>query len=136
VGNHNNQPRHICWGQGATGANRQPFSSATVSKVSAPHVEAHIVKLHVREPLDSDSLESAIALANKLRERAEVGDIPYSPTIRETIAFARLLSQRMSPVAAATVVFANAYQQWGEIEAQKVNDLIVSLFGVTKSTGE
>jgi nitric oxide reductase NorQ protein len=105
-------------------------------KYPPPQVETQIVRLHVNEVVDTESLESAITLANKLRERAEVGDIPYSPTIRETIAFAKLLNQKMTPVSAATMVFTNVYQQWGEIEAQKVNDLIVSLFAVTKTTEE
>jgi len=101
-------------------------------KYPPPDVEMQIVKLHVKEMADRESVELAITLANKLRERADVGDIPYSPTIRETIAFTRLVNQGMNTATVATTVFANVYQQWGEIEAQKVNDLIVSLFGMEK----
>jgi len=35
----------------------------------------------------------------------------------------------MSPKEAAKYVFGNVYTQWGNIEYQKVNDIITSMFG-------
>lgn len=97
-------------------------------------VEVKIIQMHVKSLGEGElaDVRLAIILANKLRERAEVGDIPYSPTIRETICFARLVQGGMAAAHAATFVFRNAYEQWGGLEAQKVADLIVSLFGDKK----
>ncbi|RZN55223.1 MAG: MoxR family ATPase [Candidatus Methanomethylicota archaeon] len=92
-------------------------------------IEKRIVKMYINNPIDERQLELAITLANKLREAAKVEDIYYSPSIRETIAFAKLLSSGLDPKLAAEIVFANVYYQWGDIEAKKVRDLIVSLWG-------
>ena len=34
----------------------------------------------------------------------------------------------MSPKKAAEIVFGNVYAQWGNIELQKVNDIIASMY--------
>lgn len=70
-----------------------------------------------------------IKLANILRQAAAVEELYYSPSLRETIAFAKILDSGMKTRLAAEIVFANVYSQWGSVEFQKVNDIITSMFG-------
>jgi len=70
-----------------------------------------------------------IKLANTLRQASAVEELYYSPSIRETIAFAKLLEGGVSAKQAARIVFGNVYTQWGNVEFQKVNDIITSMFG-------
>ena len=49
--------------------------------------------------------------------------------MRETIAFAKMLNTDLSPRKVAEIVYANAYDQWGQVEYQKVMDMITSIFG-------
>jgi len=93
-----------------------------------PEVEKRIVQMYVNNATDGE-LDKAIKLANKLREAAKVEDVYYSPSIRETIAFAKLIDSGVKPKMAAEIVFANVYSQWGQIEVQKVKDLIASIWG-------
>jgi len=93
-------------------------------------IEKRIIRLHLGEDgINESDLDRAIKLANKLRDAAKVEDVYYAPSIRETIAFAKLLKMGMKPREAAELVFANVYYQWGELEVQKVKDLIGSLWG-------
>jgi len=89
--------------------------------------ELEIVKKHVPE-VDNESLERGIKLANTLRQAASVEELYYSPSLRETIAYAKLIDGDMSPKKAAEIVFGNVYAQWGNIELQKVNDIIASMY--------
>ncbi|MBI1663586.1 MAG: MoxR family ATPase [Nitrosopumilus sp.] len=91
-------------------------------------IELEIVKKHVSGEHDSE-ITHAIKLANTLRQAAAVEELFYSPSLRETIAFAKLLDGGMSPKEAANFVFGNVYTQWGDIEYQKVSDIITSMFG-------
>jgi nitric oxide reductase NorQ protein len=91
-------------------------------------VEKRIVSMYVKDAVDGD-VDKAITLANKLREAAKVEDVYYSPSIRETIAYAKLIESGVEPRQAAELVFANVYWQWGSVEVQKVRDLIASLWG-------
>ena len=91
-------------------------------------VELEIVKKHSSGNYDSEIIQ-AIKLANTLRQAAAVEELFYSPSLRETIAFAKLLDKQMSPKEAANIVFGNVYTQWGNIEYQKVSDIITSMFG-------
>ncbi|AJM93372.1 MULTISPECIES: MoxR family ATPase [Nitrosopumilus] len=91
-------------------------------------IELEIVKKHVSGEHDSEIIQ-AIKLANTLRQAAAVEELFYSPSLRETIAFAKLLDGGMSPKEAANFVFGNVYTQWGDIEYQKVSDIITSMFG-------
>jgi nitric oxide reductase NorQ protein len=91
-------------------------------------VEYQIVKKHVKNPAESDIL-LGIKLANTLRQASAVEELYYSPSIRETIAFAKLLEGGVSAKQAAKIVFGNVYTQWGNVEFQKVNDIITSMFG-------
>jgi len=92
------------------------------------NIELEIVKKHVSDKHESEILQ-AIKLANTLRQAAAVEELFYSPSLRETIAFGKLLDKGMSAKDAATIVFGNVYTQWGNIEYQKVNDIIISMFG-------
>lgn len=92
------------------------------------NIELEIVKKHVSGNFDSDLIQG-IKLANTLRQAAAVEELFYSPSLRETIAFGKLLEKGTSPREAATFVFGNVYTQWGNIEYQKVRDIIISMFG-------
>tara|TARA_B100001971_G_scaffold12966_1_gene10311 strand:+ start:188 stop:1015 length:828 start_codon:yes stop_codon:yes gene_type:complete len=91
-------------------------------------VEYKIIKKHVKDPNESDVLQG-IKLANTLRQASAVEELYYSPSIRETIAYAKLLEGGASAKEAAKIVFGNVYSQWGNVEFQKVNDIITSMFG-------
>ena len=91
-------------------------------------VEYQIIKKHVKNPSESEVL-LGIKLANTLRQAAAVEELYYSPSIRETIAFAKLLEGGVSAKQSANIVFGNVYSQWGNVEFQKVNDIITSMFG-------
>ncbi|HXW03217.1 MAG TPA: MoxR family ATPase [Nitrosarchaeum sp.] len=91
-------------------------------------IELKIVKKHVSGNHDSEIIQ-AIKLANVLRQAAAVEELFYSPSLRETIAFGKLLDEEMTPKKAANIVFGNVYTQWGNIEYQKVSDIITSMFG-------
>ena len=89
--------------------------------------EFEIVKKHVPQ-VDSKSLQTGIKLANTLRQAASVEELYYSPSLRETIAYAKLIDGSMSTKKSAEIVFGNVYAQWGNIELQKVNDIIASMY--------
>ncbi len=91
-------------------------------------VELQIVKKYVKGSHESE-ISQGIRLANTLRQAAAVEELYYSPSLRETIAFGKILDAGMNPRQAADIVFANVYAQWGNVEYQKVNDIITSMFG-------
>jgi nitric oxide reductase NorQ protein len=91
-------------------------------------VEYQIIKKHVKNPNESDVLQG-IKLANTLRQASAVEELYYSPSIRETIAYAKLIEGGTPPTKSAQIVFGNVYSQWGNVEFQKVNDIITSMFG-------
>lgn len=90
-------------------------------------IELKIVKRHAPGG-DDGRLLLGIRLANTLRGAAAVEELDYSPSIRETIAYGRMLHSGMAPREAAGVVFGNVYAQWGGIEYRKVSDIISSMF--------
>jgi len=90
--------------------------------------ELEIVKRHVSGSHD-DKILQGIKLVNILREAASVEELYYSPSLRETIAYGKLLDSGVDAKKAANIVFANVYAQWGNVEYQKVNDIITSMFG-------
>jgi len=91
-------------------------------------IEYQIIKQHVKNPNEAEVLQG-IKLANVLRQASAVEELYYSPSIRETIAFAKLIEGGVSAKQAAKTVFGNVYSQWGNVEFQKVNDIITSMFG-------
>ena len=92
------------------------------------NIELEIIKKHVSGKHESEIIQ-AIKLANTLRQAAAVEELFYSPSLRETIAFGKLLDKGMHAKDAAKIVFGNVYTQWGNIEYQKVSDIITSMFG-------
>ncbi|CAI9831694.1 MAG: AAA family ATPase [Nitrosopumilus sp.] len=90
-------------------------------------VEMEIIGRHV--PGCGEEARAGVRLANSLREAAAAEELLYSPSMRETIAFARLVAGGMRPRGAADLVFGNVYAQWGGIERRKVGDVITSVFG-------
>jgi nitric oxide reductase NorQ protein len=94
------------------------------------NIELDIVSRHVMiDDLQVREVKHAIQLAKNLREAAAVEELYYSPSIRETIAFAKMLKTGLSGRHTAEVIYANAYDQWGQVEYQKVMDMITSIFG-------
>lgn len=95
------------------------------------NVELEIIMRHVSNIQDSklEDVKRAIKLAKSLRDAAAVEELYYSPSLRETIAFAKLLNTEMQAKRAAEIVFANTYDQWGEVEFRKVMDMVISVFG-------
>jgi len=91
-------------------------------------IEYQIIKRHVKNPNEAEVLQG-IKLANVLRQASAVEELYYSPSISETIAFAKLIEGGVSAKQAAKTVFGNVYSQWGNVEFQKVNDIITSMFG-------
>ncbi len=93
------------------------------------NTELEIIKKHVKLDYNTEeSVRNSIRLANNLRKAASLEEIFYSPSIRETIAFSKLILNNTDPKEAAEIVFANVYHQWGEIEYRKVMDIITSIF--------
>ena len=90
-------------------------------------VEFDIVRRHVPDAVE-DSTKQGIKLANTLRQAAAVEELYYSPSLRETIAYAKLIQNQTPPKEAAQIVFGNVYAQWGNVELQKVNDIITSMY--------
>src|ERR671930_1723362 len=93
-------------------------------------VELDIVRRHATiEESKIKDIKHAIQLAKNLREAAAVEELYYSPSLRETIAFAKMLNTGLSGRRTAEFVYANADDQWGKVEYQKVMDMITSIFG-------
>jgi nitric oxide reductase NorQ protein len=91
-------------------------------------IEIEIIKKHVSGSNEKDLLQG-VKLANTLRQAAAVEELYYSPSLRETISYGILLESGTKPKEAAYIVFANVYAQWGNVEYQKVSDIITSMFG-------
>jgi nitric oxide reductase NorQ protein len=91
-------------------------------------IELQIVKKYATGTHEKEILQG-IKLANILRQAAAVEELYYSPSLRETIAFGKILDSGMKPRQAAEIVFSNVYSQWGNVEYQKVNDIVTSIFG-------
>jgi nitric oxide reductase NorQ protein len=72
-------------------------------------VEYQIIKKHVKNPIESDVL-LGIKLANTLRQASAVEELYYSPSIRETIAYAKLLEGGASAKEAAKTDFIPKWQ--------------------------
>ncbi len=92
------------------------------------NIELEIIKKYASGNHESEMIQ-AIKLANTLRQAAAVEELFYSPSLRETIAFAKLLDKGMAAKEVAEIIFGNVYTQWGDIEYQKVSDIITSMFG-------
>jgi len=91
-------------------------------------IELKIIKKYVSGSHD-DEVSQGIKLANTLRQAAAVEELYYSPSLRETISFGKMLDSGVAVKDAANIVFGNVYAQWGNLEYQKVSDIITSMFG-------
>jgi nitric oxide reductase NorQ protein len=92
-------------------------------------IELQIISKHTTvESSKINDVKNAIQLAKSLREAAALEELYYSPSLRETIAFAKLLNTGIPAKQAAEIVYANVYDQWGEVEYRKVMDMITSIF--------
>ncbi|MFB5597517.1 MAG: AAA family ATPase [Nitrosopumilaceae archaeon] len=91
-------------------------------------IELQIVKKYVSASHEEE-LKQGIKLANNLRQAAAVEELYYSPSMRETISYGKLLDAGVSAKEAANIVFGNVYAQWGNVEYQKVSDIITSMYG-------
>src|ERR687884_1000270 len=92
-------------------------------------IELQIISQHTYvENSKIDDVKRSIKLAKSLREAAALEELYYSPSLRETIAFAKLINKGVASKQAAEIVYANVYDQWGEVEYQKVMDMITSIF--------
>jgi nitric oxide reductase NorQ protein len=92
-------------------------------------IELQIISKHTSiETSKVDDVKRSIKLAKSLREAAALEELYYSPSLRETIAFAKLIGNGIDSRQAAEIVYANVYDQWGEVEYQKVMDMITSIF--------
>ncbi len=91
-------------------------------------IELQIIKKYVSGTHDEE-LKQGVKLANNLRQAAAVEELYYSPSMRETISYGKLLDSGVSTKEAANIVFGNVYAQWGNVEYQKVSDIITSMFG-------
>lgn len=91
-------------------------------------IELQIVKKYVSGNNEEDLIQG-IKLANNLRQAAAVEELYYSPSLRETISYGKMLDSGISTKEAANIVFGNVYAQWGNVEYQKVSDIITSMFG-------
>ena len=91
-------------------------------------IELQIVKKYVSGNNEEDLIQG-IKLANNLRQAAAVEELYYSPSLRETISYGKMLDSGISTKEAANIVFGNVYAQWGNVEYQKVRDVITSMFG-------
>ena len=91
-------------------------------------IECEIIKKYVTGNYNQE-IAQGVKLANILRQAAAVEELFYSPSMRETISFGKLLDVGVSSKEAANIIFGNVYAQWGNIEYQKVKDIITSMFG-------
>lgn len=92
-------------------------------------IELQIINQHTEVASSKvNDVKRAIKLAKTLREAAALEELYYSPSLRETIAFAKLLNTGVISKQAAEIVYANVYDQWGEVEYRKVMDMITSIF--------
>ena len=91
-------------------------------------IELQIVKKYVSGNNEKDLIQG-IKLANNLRQAAAVEELYYSPSLRETISYGKMLDSGISTKKAANIVFVTVYAQWGNVEYQKVRDIITSMFG-------
>src|ERR687888_846672 len=79
--------------------------------------ELQIINKHTTvEDSKVDDAKRSIKLAKSLREAAALEELYYSPSLRETIAFAKLINKGVASKHAAEIVYANVYDQWGEVE--------------------
>ncbi|MCW1309879.1 MAG: MoxR family ATPase, partial [Candidatus Nanoarchaeia archaeon] len=74
-------------------------------------------------------IKKAVFLMLRLYEAHKMDEIYYSPSLREVIAFAKLIRDGIDFKDALKIVFINCYYQWGSIAVNKVLQFTESIFG-------
>jgi len=88
--------------------------------------EYNIVKLHVPEISKYSSEMVEIIKAMQFLRKTE---LPYIPSIRESIAIARLLASGIKEWTAINMVLVEVYAQWGETVKMQATELLESKLG-------
>jgi nitric oxide reductase NorQ protein len=94
-------------------------------------VVIQIVKMHVGE-LTAEQIKymgMVVEFEKRVRQIATETMLPYTPSLRETIAFAKLLKSGVDAKTAVKLVYVNAYYQWGGEVVQKIEEAVGSIFG-------
>lgn len=89
-----------------------------------PEKELEIIRLHVGECDAAD----IVRIAHKIRST----ELEYVPSIRETIAAAKLVKLGRSLKEAVYLTMVEGYLQYGEVERSKVKELVDSMLGEEK----
>ncbi len=85
--------------------------------------EFQIVRLHIPEITQySSTMVNIISAINELRDL----ELPYTPSIRESIAVAKLLIGGVTPQEAIRMTLIDVYSQWGYSAMRKVQELLSS----------
>lgn len=88
-----------------------------------PATEYEIVKMHVPEITRAASdLQDLLLAINQLREQ----DLPYVPSIRESIALAKLLVSGIDVKSAVEMTLIDVYYQWDSSIVDSVKELLQS----------
>lgn len=99
----------------------------------SPLQELAIIKEHLGLKEFSEELETKIntiiRVANELRRAEREGELPYAPSLRETITASRLVKEGMSLKDALEATMINQYGQWDRITMDKVANLVKSVTG-------
>jgi nitric oxide reductase NorQ protein len=94
-------------------------------------VVIQIVKMHVGE-LTAEQIKyvgMVVEFEKRVRRIATETMLPYTPSLRETIAFVKLLKAGVDVKTAVRLVYINAYWQWGGEVVQKIEEAVGSIFG-------
>jgi len=96
-----------------------------------PDVVLKILEMHVGSLTDEQKevLRKVVKLETEIRRIAVAETLPYTPSLRETIAFAKLLKAGVDVKLALKLVYINPYYQWGEELAKKIEEAAGSIFG-------
>lgn len=74
------------------------------------------------------TMKKIIKFSGILREASKV-ELPYAPSLRETMASAKLLKAGVKAFAIVEVIYENVYRIYGNEEISKIRDFYVSVFG-------
>jgi hypothetical protein len=88
-----------------------------------PSTEYQIVKLHVPaiSSMASEFMDLLFAV-----EQLRTTDLPYLPSIRESIALAKLLTSGVNKREAVSMTLIEVYHSWGISVAEQVTELLRS----------
>ena len=93
-----------------------------------PSTEFTIVKMHC--PAVTDITSRFIELIAAINQMRESPDLPYHPTMSETITLAQLLTSGIGEREAVTMTLIDVYSQWGSDTVLQVSQLLHSRLGI------